>query len=279
MSRYGLLGLTAVALAFAAPPLARAAPSSYTDPSGDNGVAADVSAVTSELAADGYLHFKATVANIQIPSPVQASVVVALDTDRSGSTGGVLGADYILGVDLQNLELVLAKWDGSNYVDPANPQQSDARVIAGSSGVELMVRPAGLGGVTAFNFVVMAQTGTPEGAMDFDFAPDNGSWFYEAKKVLTVETVDAKFVPAVPRAGRVFQAPVVRVTLSDGTKILAPSYRCVAQLGGKLLRGAGRGGCLFKLPKNAKGKRLRVTLFVTYKGVTDEFKPYVFKVR
>ena len=76
-----------------------------------------------------------------------------------------------------------------------------------------------------------------------------------------------------------FQAPVVRITLSDGTTILAPKYRCVAELGGKLLRGKGRGGCTFTLPKNAKGKRLLVTLFVTYKGVTDEFKPYVFKIR
>lgn len=99
------------------------------------------------------------------------------------------------------------------------------------------------------------------------------------RKTLTVETVDAKFVPALPRAGRVFQAPVVRVKLSDRTTVLAPSYRCVARLGGKLLRGTGRGGCTFRVPKNAKGKRLLVTLFVTYKGVTDEFKPYVFKVR
>ena len=75
-----------------------------------------------------------------------------------------------------------------------------------------------------------------------------------------------------------FQAPVVRVKLSDGTTVLAPSYRCVARLGGKLLRGTGRGGCTFRVPKNAEGKRLLVTLFVTYKGVTDEFKPYVFKV-
>lgn len=46
-----------------------------------------------------------------------------------------------------------------------------------------------------------------------------------------------------------------------------------------VLRGAGRGGCTLKLPKNAKGKRLLVTMFVTYKGVTDAFEPYVFKVR
>jgi hypothetical protein len=61
--------------------------------------------------------------------------------------------------------------------------------------------------------------------------------------------------------------------------ILAQKYPSVAQLGSRLIRGSGKGGCTFALPKNAKGKRLRVTLFVTYNGVTDEYKPYVFKVR
>lgn len=279
MSSKQFVAAAVVLFALAAPPLAGAAPASFSDPTGDNGGAADVSSVTVESAADGYIHIKATVANIQVPSRGPSSVVAALDTDRSGSTGGPGGADYILGMDLQSLELVFAKWDGSEYADPGNAQQSDARVIAGSSGVEFLVRPAGLGGIAAFNFVVIAGTGRADGEFDFDFAPDNGTWLFEAKKAITVETVDAKFVPAAPNAGSTFQAPVVRIKLSDGTTILAPAYRCVAQLGGKLLRGSGRGGCTFKLPKTAKGKRLLVTLFVTYKGVTDEFKPYIFKVR
>jgi hypothetical protein len=69
------------------------------------------------------------------------------------------------------------------------------------------------------------------------------------------------------------------VKLSDGRTVPAAKHRCVAQLAGKLLRGTGKGSCTFRIPKNAKGKRLRVTLFVTHNGVTDEFDPYVFKVR
>jgi hypothetical protein len=279
MSTNRFFGTTAVVLALAAPPVASAAPTSYTDPTGDNGAAVDVGSVTAELTADGYIHIKATVANVQLPSPVSASVVVGLDTDRSGSTGSLDGADYILGFDFKNVLLIFARWNGSEFVDANNPEQSDAKVVAAADGVEFLVRPAGLGGSAAFNFVVMGGTATAEGSFDFDFAPDNGSWSFEIAKSLTVETVNAMFVPALPRAGRLFQAPVVRVTLSDGRTVLAPSYRCVAQLAGKLLRGTGRGGCTFKLPQNAKGKRLAVKLFVTYKGVTDGFDPYVFKVR
>ncbi len=281
MSKHAFVTVAA-ALALLSSPAAGAVPTSYSDPTGDNGAAADVGLVTVELAADGYLHIKATVANIQVPSPMPASVIVAVDADRNGSTGGIDGADYVVGVGLQDLQLVVAKWDGTQYV-PGDPQQSEATVIAGSAGVEFRLRPAGLGGSTTFNFEVIAGTGTADGDFDFDFAPDNGTWFFEpAKPVVTpvtVERVHAKFVPRAPKAGATFQAPLVRVTLSNGRKIVASKYRCVAQLGGKLLRGSGKGGCTFKLPTNAKGKRLRVSLFVTYGGITDEFDPYVFTVR
>jgi len=74
-------------------------------------------------------------------------------------------------------------------------------------------------------------------------------------------------------------APRVPVMLSNGKTIVAQKYRCVARLGGRPLRGSGKGGCTFKLPENAKGKRLRVSLVVTYGGITDELDPSVFKVR
>ena len=138
------------------------------------------------------------------------------------------------------------------------------------------MHPDAIGGKTAFNFAVGVLTEPETGQIDV--APDTGSWFFEAK-ALTVDTVDATFVLAAPRAGWVFQAPVVRITLSDGTRfsrrrtVASPSSAASSSVG------RGRGGCSFTLPKTAKGKRLLVTLFVTYKGVTDEFKPYVFKVR
>ena len=97
--------------------------------------------------------------------------------------------------------------------------------------------------------------------------------------VVTVDTINAKFVPVAPKAGAVFQAPLVRLKLSDGRTVLAAKYRCVAQLAGKLLRGTGKGTCTLRIPKNAKGKGLTVTLFVTYGGTTDEYDPYVFRVR
>ena len=267
----------AAALALLSPATVSAAPTSYSDPTGDNGAAADIGLVTVEQAPDGFIVIKPVVANL--PALGQpGSLVVAFDTDRNGATGALTGGDYVLVFDFGRLEHGLFRWSGTEYVEATG----DVTAIMGAGTAELRIRPEALGGTAAFNFSLAVATGDP-GSSQIDFAPDNGTWFFEpAKPVavpLTVEKIHAKFVPAAPRAGSTFQAPLVRVTLSNGRKIVAQKYRCVAQLGGKLLRGSGKGGCTFKLPENAKGKRLRVSLFVTYGGITDEFDPYVFKVR
>ena len=262
-----------VLVVLAAPSFGAAAPVSYTDPTGDNAGGADIGAVTTDLGADGKISIEVSIASIPQLGD-DALVFAALDTDRNPATGSLFGGDYVVIFAFEDLSLDLVRWDGTEYVDATG----DITLLLGSGSVEVQLHPDAIGGVTAFNFTVAATTGPPETGQ-IDKAPDAGSWAFEVKKAITVETVDAKFVPKAPKAGAVFQAPVVRITLSDGATILAPSYRCVAELGGKLLRGTGRGGCTFKLPKNAKGKRLLVTLFVTYKGVTEEFEPYVFKVR
>lgn len=253
---------------------AAGATASYTDPSGDNGAAADVGAVAVDLTGDGYLSVKMAISNV--PLGQSGIVLVAFDTDRSGSTGNLAGGEYLLFFDFEEMRPGFAHWNGTEYVDTP----ADVIMVLGAGSLELKVKPASLGGVTSFNFIVSAATGA-EDALQVDRAPDGGTWFFEPAKPnpVTVETIRAKFVPAVPRAGGAFQAPLVRIKLSDGKTIVASSFRCVAQLGGKLLRGTGRGGCTFRIPKQAKGMRLRVTVFVTYKGVTDEFDPYVFRVR
>jgi hypothetical protein len=56
--------------------------------------------------------------------------------------------------------------------------------------------------------------------------------------------------------------------------VKADSITCVAKLNGKRL--AGR--CSWRIPKNAKRKRLVVTLTAHYKGATETFTPWVFRV-
>jgi hypothetical protein len=269
-----ILLVAAAALVLGLPAAARAAPVSFNDPGGDNAAAADIGAVTVDSAADGFISLKASIANLpQIGQPGFA--IVVFDTDRNGATGSLMGGDYVFFFEFSAAGWGMRRWNGTEYVDAGG----DSVATIGAGSLEVKVGPASLGGAKAFNFVIVAGSGEVETA-EIDAAPDSGTWFYEVKApVVTVDTIVAKFVPAAPKAGAVFQAPLVRMKLSDGRTVLASKYRCVAQLAGKLLRGTGKGSCSFRIPKNAKGKRLRVTLFVTYNGVTDEFDAYVFKVR
>jgi hypothetical protein len=275
MSKHAF-GTIAAALALLSPQAAGATPTSYSDPTGDIGPAADIGVVTVDVAADGYIVIKPAVANM--PAFGQPGfVALILDTDRNSATGSLSGGDYVLGFDRGDATLAFLRWSGTEYVGATG----DVTVVVGAGTIEFRIRPEAIGGATSFSFSVVASTGTS--GEQIDLAPDSGMWFFErAQPVVvpvTVEKVDAKFAPAVPRAGKTFGAPRVRITLSNGKTIVAQKYRCVARLGGRPLRGNGKGGCTFKLPENAKGKRLRVSLFVTYGGITDGFDPYVFKVR
>lgn len=266
----------ACGLALLAPSVAAAAPTDYTDPTGDNGSAADIGLVSVQLAPDGYYHVRPTIA-AQPALFTVGGVLVGFDTDRSLSTGGVNGADFLALVLFEDVSGEFLRWDGVDWV-VADTQQGDVKFLAGASSFELLVRPAALGNVTSFNFSVAVFTGEP-GTGPVDRAPDSGTWLFESVGPATVKTVIATWVPGAPKAGGVFQPGAVRLDLSDGKSVVADSYRCVAELAGKLLRGKGRGGCVFTLPKSTRGKRLKVTLLVTYKGDTTEFEPYVFKVR
>jgi hypothetical protein len=272
--------LAAAALTVVA--VAGAAPTSYADPNGDNGASADIGAVSAELAADGYLHVKATIANMPaLLTP--GDVILALDTDRSGSTGLLAGGDYVVLVDLSDLSGLFLKWSGSEYTQ-APSQQGDLRYLVGGGGIEFLIRPAVLGGATAFNFVVGAGTGAGDEAQ-LDLAPDNGTWFFEVQKPATAPvpavatSAKATYAPAAPRAGRPFRVTGASVRLDNGASAVAASFRCRAALAGKGLRGAGVGGCTFAVPKTAKGKRLVVTVSATYAGRTLSIAPRAFVVR
>ena len=273
MSTRVIITGAAVLFVLAAPSFGAAAPVTYNGSTGDNPGGADIGAVTADLGADGKIAIELSIASMP-QFGAQALAVVGIDTGPERRHGRPLrrrlrGRLRLRGAQPRLSALGrerLRRRNRRRHLDPGQRIREDP----GASGRDRREDRVQLQGRRSHGRSRDRPGRRRAGC---------GLLGFEAKKVLTVDTVDAKFVPLAPRAGFVFQAPVVRIMLSDGTTILAPKYRCVAQLGGKLLRGKGRGGCTFALPKNAKGKRLLVTLFVTYKGVTDEFKPYVLKVR
>lgn len=110
---------------------------------------------------------------------------------------------------------------------------------------------------------------------DTDYAPNTGSYaFTLATPSLRRSTVT--YQPAAPRAGQLFKVRAVSLVLSSGGPFPAQAT-CTATLAGKKL--AASSACAWRLPKNAKGKALRVSVSATYAGTTFKLPARTFRVR
>jgi hypothetical protein len=70
------------------------------------------------------------------------------------------------------------------------------------------------------------------------------------------------------KAGKKFVVGPFSVNLSDGTSVDLNGLKCSATLGAAKLKGTGKGGCTFTVPKTAKGKKLSVKVTGTSNSVT-----------
>lgn len=124
-----------------------------------------------------------------------------------------------------------------------------------------------------------------------DDAPDQGNWNYSlAANGPHIKGLAYTLKPKAPRHGKPFsfQLAVVRVPndplglgTSIGSVVIATpdSYSCKARLGTKTLAGRGPGKCTWTIPnKKALGKKLLVTVTVSYQGATKTFR-FTYKVR
>ena len=259
-----------------------AAVTTYNDTVGERADAPDIGAVTASLDGD-VVSISVSAANL--PQLFEdGTAIFMFDTDRNSTTGGPFG-DLALFIDWKTLGSFFGRWSGTEYV-PAPKQADPTRYLVGGSSFGLMFHRANLGATDGFDFAVVAARGAPEEGR-FDRAPDSGAWPFayaqpappEAPTPATpvVEEMSASFVPAQPRAGKRFALGTARLRLSNGETARPDSVGCVARLAGRVLRPVGR--CAWRIPANARGKRLVVTLAPRYEGKAARFAPWSFRVR
>jgi hypothetical protein len=253
----------------------------YNDTVGERADAPDIGAVTASLDGDVV---SITVNATNLPPLFEDGAAAFLfDTDRNPATGGSLG-DVALLIDWKTLGGAFVRWSGTDYVDA--PKVADpTRYLVGGTSFGLMFHRANLGVTDAFDFAVVAARGAFEEGR-FDRAPDNGAWSFPGvpappqvtpPAAVTVEDLTATFVPAQPRAGKRFALGTARLRLSNGETARPESVACVARLAGRVLRPVAR--CAWRIPANARGKRLVVTLTPRYEGKAARFDPWSFRVR
>jgi hypothetical protein len=240
---------------------------SYTDPGGDSNGAPDIQNVAVSSDSSGQIQIVVKFNG----AFTTGAVMVFLDTDMNQATGAPrsAGADYVL-YESQT-EWDFAGWNGNSWDDTI--PYSTASVDANADMAIFSVNRSELGNTSEFNFWV--RTVTDDAASDaVDTAPDLAVWNFSTQaQGPDLAGVLYKQTPLTgPTHARSFTVtPIgVKVTPSaQGAVVPAPdSYTCRAVLAGKAISGTGDGGCTWKLPKNAKGKTLVVSITVMYEGAS-----------
>jgi hypothetical protein len=260
-----LLLVSTAALALGAAQLARA-DASYTDASGDSKTAPDITAVTAAHDAAGNLTF--TVRTSHAALGADSLVDIAFDTDQNPDTGSN-GVEYFFFVGSSGWQFV--RWDGTKFV-PATASSANGSYTNGLA--TFKVSKADLGGVEKFTFWADSfQLDANGNLIAEDTAPEGtDAYVYSLAKVaLRASTPTA--VPAKPVAGKAFAVGTRVTRVDNGAALATGTVTCTVRVGTAPLRATGsmRNGvaaCAMKLPKTAKGKLVRVTVKVTFQGVS-----------
>ena len=250
---------------FAQPALA-AAPTTYADSARDAARGApEVTTVVVSNDDAGMVRFRINVAN-QERLAHDSTLELFLDTDRNPGTGDPLafGADYRFLLDGPSQTFDFAVWDGTRFDSGAS---SGTAHVWYWSGVSITINRAELGGTSALAFWV--RSGGPNRTLDS--APDQGTWAYDlgvgGTNPRDISSFAFRVSPAVPRAGTTWRLQVDAIRLAETPGTVRPDrWSCAATLAGKRLRGSGPGGCTFRLPRGARGKRLVVAMTVVHMG-------------
>ena len=248
---------------------------SYTDPTGDNNGAPDISNVVVTNDAGGTITFDIGI--VDLPSPAEVGTLLFLDTDQNSATGapGLAGADYVFVVDESDQSYGFYRWNGSDWA--GDTPSSTVRVSSGHTNVHIVVNKSELGGAGAFNFWAGTLAGEAR-----DEAPDDRTWNYAlAAGGPDIRGVLVTKKPLLPKAGGTFSVTPVGLRLASASGIGAlpqpDSYTCRATLGGKPFQGTGIGRCTWKLPKTTRGRTFAVTVTVRYQGVAKAV-PFTYRV-
>lgn len=279
-----LLAGSAVALptsALAKRAAARANSQTFTDSTGEDPAAPDITSIVVSNDDAGLITFKINISN-RPTLTADMTVLMFLDTDKQATTGSpdFAGADYAIELDPGSVGLF--KWNGSDFV--AAPSQSSVTYSYDATGATIRASAADLGATKAFDFVAAAISGiTTDAAGNPDFtnekvdpAPDagHGVFTYQVLTKLTLSVQVFTTSPKPAKAGKLFIAGLAATESDTNGPVQAGTVACSATVGGKHLSATvhrvanGIAACAWSIPRTAKGKTLRGTVTLTVKGTT-----------
>ena len=253
----------------------------YTDSTGEDPNAPDITSIAVSNDDAGLITFKVNISNRPTLTP-DMTVLLFLDTDQKATTGDPqsLGADYV--IELDPGAVGLFQWNGSDYVAAASqtsltfattrPARRSGRAPAIWARRRASTSPRSR---SPGSRPTRAGTPTSRTRID-DIAPDAGHGFYNYK-VHHEADAQRRGVHDLARSRR-NRARTSRRPRRERERHERPghggNHACNATVGGEAHHAARRSRvtngiavCLWQLPKTSKGKTIRGTVTLTVQGV------------
>jgi hypothetical protein len=275
------------------PTRASAGSSSFSDPTGDAGVAPDITSVTVSNDDQGLITFRITVPNRSSLGPDDA-VAVPLGTDDPDLANGWRsdGVNFVLVLDATGVSLLV--WDGVDMVTLDPPPGSVTGSFSDGVGTVAVLQEDLAPGFPDMSvpielrFYALGIAFNGNDVLAQDDAPDgDGIWNYrlaEARRVVLTSFNAAQTV----KPGATLIALMGAAHTDTGAAVASGKISCRARLGSKALKGKARfftviltspatgravtspnATCSFKVPKQkSKGKTIRGSMSLRESGVT-----------
>jgi hypothetical protein len=257
----------------------------FTDSTGEDPAAPDITSITVSNTDAGLITFQISIPN-RPTFTADMLIQMAIDADANPATGdpNALGADYLITLAPRpsgGAQILMARWTGTDYGD--TPQTS--LTFSYASGATIRVNSNELSATKKLKFATVALSGIVTDAngnpddtnAKSDLAPDQGHGFYTYDvKVTPLRLVVKRVttVPATPKAGKPFTVSLVAARSDSGATIQAGTVTCKGTIAFKPVVArvhrvsAGRAVCTYQIPKTATGKTLRVNISLQFEGLT-----------
>jgi hypothetical protein len=263
---------------------ARAASNSqtFTDSTGENPAAPDITTINVANDDAGNLTFQVNVPNRPTLTP-DMLMLIFLDTDNNASTGDpqAFGADFALQLVAGSVNLF--PWTGTTYGTSVATPSLTYSWAGGVATIHLS--DSALSGSKKFNFAVEVDSGIgvdETGNPDFtnavgDVAPDPGHGTYPYNVLTTLKLTSGPFAtsPKPAKSGKSFSAGFAATENDTGGPVKSGTVTCTATVAGQHIPAAHKGTvangvatCVWPLPKKDKGLTIRGTVTLTVRGVS-----------
>ncbi len=266
------------------PTLVAANSTTFTDSTGENPLAPDITTIVVSNDDTGTISFRVNVPNR--PTLGQDMLIdLFVDSDNNSATGSpdFAGVDYVM--ELARGEINLFRWDGTGFTRRFGDPSAITLSFSYQNGITVRISTAELGNTKRFRFFVIVESGCVvdpvTGDLDCansvaDVAPGGGAGLYPYTVSITKPTLVVRRVttmPATPVAGKPFTMRLVAARSDTGAVLQNGRVTCIGRIGTARLHvqaaqvTGGAAVCTWVIPKTAQGKTFHGSTAVVFEGL------------